>query len=201
MKPMKEWTTKEVANWLYCTGFVDNEETRKLSALIGSGLDLYEMPETENHELVELIGKDVMEKLLQQIEFAKSLEQHGSTDEMTKELAAALDKLTLEKIQMEKELVTKDEKIAELEQKVVELSHTIHPDKHPEDRLLAMEHRHEVERKRMEERHEQETKIAETEIRYDRSIEEENELRPDKGVPQPGKRHFKEEPTGLHRFY
>jgi len=236
MKPMKEWTTEEVANWLYCAGFMngsggsgggvddaadadhddddDGETRKKVFALFQSvsGLELQDMPNDKHHDkLVTLIGQDAVEKLLKQIEFTKSIEQYNNSDAVTattasasasatstKDLIASLEKVTLEKDQMEKEMALKDEVIAQLQQKV-------EPDKHFEDELLAMEHRHEVERKRMEERHEREIQATETEVEISRSHsiehQDEHDSPPDEGLPQLGKRHFKEEPTDLHRFY
>jgi hypothetical protein len=187
MKPMKQWTVQEVAIWLQCIGLAD--KTDHFKSLTGS--DLCEMPSLTRDHLIRALGEDQANELIQKIEFADSIYRNKNEQE----LILALERLTSEKEQLEKESIVKDRRIADLEQTVNDRSQ----ENHPVDHLLAIEHRHEEERRRMEERHEQEIPMEETEILHNRKLELEKQHR--EVIHFGGKRHFQESPTDIHRFY
>jgi hypothetical protein len=216
MKPMQQWTTKEVANWLYCTGFADQTEHFKSI----TGLDLLGMSDSLPDELLRTLGSDLLEKLLQQIDFAKSIQQHcddagglGDDTATPEELAATLARVTVEKQEIEKELALKDETIKQIQQKMDETfdhldSEGVQHSAYPEERLLGVVHRHETESLQMKERHTQEIRAEELVIRQNRRQMEERSKEssslasslPSREAPPLGRRHFRQEPVSSHRF-
>lgn len=168
-KPMKQWTVEEVAIWLMCIGYADKVERFQMV----TGLDL------SNLTSEELSGLDMdqeeADKLLHHVEFTKSV---SSLEEM----AAELEATKLAKQALEEQLVAKEKKISE--------------DRY-ENRILAMVHRHEIERRRLEERQEQEVHAEEIDIHRKRQVAQTS---PGKDAIHLGKKHFKQEPVDLHRF-
>jgi hypothetical protein len=176
---MEQWTVEEVAIWLICIGLADNKVERFKNV---AGPDLSTITK---EDLIGLgLDQDQAERLLQHVEFTKSVSN-------LEELAAELEAVKLAKKELEEQLVAKDEKISELEKLTGD-------DGNPEDHLLAMEHRHEIERRRLEEHHEGELRVEEIDIHHKREVAKST---PDKEGPHLGKKHFKEEPVDLHRYY
>lgn len=205
---MKQWTVEEVAVWLHCIGVAvaddddDDDHHHHNNNLFKTttGLDLCDIA-SRTEELVRVLGTDQTEKLLQMVEFTKSIHDHAGGEDVD-ELTATLENVILEKEQMEKELAIKNAMIKELEKQVKDLTATTRSqDKqqhHPEDRVLAMEHRHEQERRQMEEHQELETRVEELNIRHDRKVSAELTGKESLHL---GKRHFKEQAVDIHRYY
>jgi hypothetical protein len=183
-KPIELWTEEEVAVWLLCVGLGEKAEAFKANDVDGSILLTLATP-----ELTDGLGLNHMEakKMVDALEFTKSVSDLET-------LAAELHAVQLEKKELEDQLVTKDERISELEKIIKESEEQPegHQDWHPEDKILTLEHRHQAERRRMEERQEkemftEENSIIDTRIHGSAPPEAVSEER------TTGRRHFKQE--------
>jgi predicted PhzF superfamily epimerase YddE/YHI9 len=192
LKPMELWTQQEVAAWLFCVGLGDKAATFQTNDVDGSALLTLAAPElTDGLDCNHLEAKQLLDALA----FTKSVSDLET-------LAAELHAVKLAAKELEDQLVTKDERIAELEEQIVKeeavVSDEQTPEGHPEDKILSLEHRHQAERRRLEARQEQELAAEEEVLVATRQtvVQHVRATAPPEGVSEErvtGRRHFKQE--------
>ena len=118
-KPVASWSDDEVAIWLHCIGLGDKVDPFKVNAVDGSLLLTLEKEDlTGDLGLTGLQAK----KVLQELEFTKSLSGGGGVGELSEDM----EKLQLNNKKLEEQIAAKDAKIAQLERELAALKGPAH---------------------------------------------------------------------------
>jgi hypothetical protein len=114
IKPVASWSDDEVATWLHCIGLDDKIDAFKANAVDGSLLlTLDKQDLTTDLGLSGLQAK----KLLQELEFPKSLSEGGSGGD----LSEGMQQLQIDNKGLEEQIKEKDAKIEKLEKELAAL--------------------------------------------------------------------------------